>query len=346
MSEHDLRWPGGKRIAVLFNLCLEQWSDGKAPGISPMGNPLPPGVLDMTAISWAAFGCRRGIYRLLDGLGQHGAKATVMTNAVVAERYPEAVKAVAKAGHEVASHSYTMDVIPAFLSEEDEKKNLDRCSACSNRHPEEGCGLAQPARDLDGADAGLLARAGYRWYGDILDDDLPYVLTFDNRPIVAIPLQTDVNDMPFMKHGSVPAPRSMRSTRISGSAKKARVWKSSTSPSTATSSGIGAARPISPRSSSTRPRARRLDRHPLRDGRARAGASIAVRRDATKGAVRLNTAFLTVLTLGKERASFPVICLASGGAMRAFSPDEGLDGIRRSVLPSVGTDKNRSAVLE
>ena len=129
MSEQDLRWPGGKRIAVLFNLCLEQWSDGKAPGISPMGNPLPPGVLDMTAISWAAFGCRRGIYRLLDGLGQHGAKATVMTNAVVAERYPEAVKAVAKAGHEVASHSYSMDVIPAFLSEEDEKKNLDRCSA-------------------------------------------------------------------------------------------------------------------------------------------------------------------------------------------------------------------------
>ena len=51
----------------------------------------------------------------------------------------------------------------------------------------------------------MLARAGYRWYGDILDDDLPYVLTFDNRPIVAIPLQTDVNDMPFMKHGSVPA---------------------------------------------------------------------------------------------------------------------------------------------
>ena len=156
MSEQDLRWPGGKRIAVLFNLCLEQWSDGKAPGISPMGNPLPPGVLDMTAISWAAFGCRRGIYRLLDGLGQQGAKATVMTNAVVAERYPEAVKAVAKAGHEVASHSYSMDVIPAFLSEEDEKKNLDRCSALLEQASgKKVVGMAQPARDLDGADAGL-----------------------------------------------------------------------------------------------------------------------------------------------------------------------------------------------
>ena len=150
MSEQDLRWPGGKRIAVLFNLCLEQWSDGKAPGISPMGNPLPPGVLDMTAISWAAFGCRRGIYRLLDGLGQHGAKATVMTNAVVAERYPEAVKAIAKAGHEVASHSYGMDVIPAFLSEEDEKKNSIAAAPCSNRPPGkrswDGSARARPRR--------------------------------------------------------------------------------------------------------------------------------------------------------------------------------------------------------
>ena len=205
MSEQDLRWPGGKRIAVLFNLCLEQWSDGKAPGISPMGNPLPPGVLDMTAISWAAFGCRRGIYRLLDGLGQHGAKATVMTNAVVAERYPEAVKAIAKGGHEVASHSYAWTSFRPSCRKKTRRKISIAAAPCSNRPPGKRSWDGSAPRDLDGADPALLARAGYRWYGDILDDDLPYVLTFDNRPIVAIPLQTDVNDMPFMKHGSVPA---------------------------------------------------------------------------------------------------------------------------------------------
>src|SRR5579862_4980315 len=94
-------WPAGKRIAVVFNVCLEAWSDGKAPGISPMGNPLPPGVLDTMAISWASYGPKRGIYRLLDGLDRRGAKASVMVNAVVAERAPEAVKAIAERGHEV-----------------------------------------------------------------------------------------------------------------------------------------------------------------------------------------------------------------------------------------------------
>ena len=40
-KEPNWVWPNGKRIAVVFNVCLEAWSDGKAPGISPMGNPLP-----------------------------------------------------------------------------------------------------------------------------------------------------------------------------------------------------------------------------------------------------------------------------------------------------------------
>ena len=91
MKNADWLWPNNKRIAVVFNVCLEQWSDGKAPGISPMGNPLPAGVLDTMAISWAAYGVTTGIYRLLEAFKRHGAKTSVMVNAVVAERAPEAV---------------------------------------------------------------------------------------------------------------------------------------------------------------------------------------------------------------------------------------------------------------
>src|SRR5262245_40925030 len=110
MTTPDWRWPGDKPIAVIFNVCLDAWSDGNAPGIRPMGNPLPAGALDTVAFSWAAYGVKRGIYRLLDALGRHKAKASVMTSAIIAERAPQAVKAVADAGHEVLSHSYTMDV--------------------------------------------------------------------------------------------------------------------------------------------------------------------------------------------------------------------------------------------
>src|SRR5438874_192682 len=101
MKNADWLWPNNKRIAVVFNVCLEQWSDGKAPGISPMGNPLPAGVLDTMAISWAAYGVKTGIYRLLEAFKSHGAKTSVMVNAVCAERAPEAVKAIADGGHEL-----------------------------------------------------------------------------------------------------------------------------------------------------------------------------------------------------------------------------------------------------
>src|SRR5205823_9049752 len=96
MQQVEWQWPGGKPIAVLFNVCLEAWSDGKAPGISPMGNPLPAGALDTMAISWASYGVKVGIYRLLDLFAAHDAKASVMTNAIIVERAPEAVKAIAK----------------------------------------------------------------------------------------------------------------------------------------------------------------------------------------------------------------------------------------------------------
>ena len=205
MASPDWRWPGDKPIAVLFNVCLEAWSDGKAPGISPMGNPLPQGALDTMAISWAAYGYKRGIYRILDVLKRHGAKASVMTNAILAERAPEAVCAVADGGHEVLSHSYSMDVIPALLSLDEQKRNIMRCTQLLERASGKRVRGWLSPRGTSGPDLPLLlAEAGYSWYGDVFDDDLPYVQNVGNYQIVAIPLATDVNDMPFMKFGNPP----------------------------------------------------------------------------------------------------------------------------------------------
>lgn len=201
----DWLWPGGKRIAVVFNVCLEAWSDGKAPGISPMGNPLPAGVLDTMAISWAAYGARRGIHRLLDAFARHRTAASVMVSAVLAERAPQAVKAVASAGHEVLSHSYAMDVIPALLSEADERANIARCTALLQSASGTAIeGWLSPRGTSKAQTPRLLAEAGYLWHGDVFDDDLPYVQRFADAAIVAIPLGTDVNDMAFMKHGTPP----------------------------------------------------------------------------------------------------------------------------------------------
>jgi peptidoglycan/xylan/chitin deacetylase (PgdA/CDA1 family) len=205
MNTVEWRWPAGKKGAILFNICLEAWSDGKAPGIGPMGNPLPPGVLDTNAISYAEYGATRGIYRLLDALERSRIQSSVMTNAVLAERHPQAVKAVADAGHEVLSHSYAMDVIPVLLAEEDERKNIRRCTELlAGVTGKPVTGWLSP-RGTPSANTGrLLVEAGYQWHGDVMDDDLPYVQAFGTRKLVAIPLNTDVNDMPSLRYGRMP----------------------------------------------------------------------------------------------------------------------------------------------
>lgn len=203
INPQTLRWPGNKRIAVCFNVCLEAWSDGKAPGISPMGNPLPPGVLDNTAISWAEYGPRRGIHRLLEGFALHGVKASVMVNGIIAERHPDAVRAVAAGGHEILSHSYAMDVMPVLMQEGEERANIKRCTELlQNVSGKPVKGWLSPRATPSANTARLLAEAGYVWYGDTLADDLPWIETHGGKNIVAIPLSTDVNDMRSMKDGA------------------------------------------------------------------------------------------------------------------------------------------------
>jgi len=205
MQNNNLVWPKNKKIAVVFNVCLEAWSDGKAPGISPMGNPLPAGLLDNMAISWASYGPKKGIYRILDAFAKHGAKSSMMVNGIIAQRHPEAVKAIAQGGHEILSHSYAMDVIPVMLSEEEEKKNIDRCSKLLGDAAGVPIkGWLSPRGTPSAHSAQFLAEAGYTWHGDVFDSDLPYVQEFGGKKIVAIPLGTDVNDMPFMKFGNPP----------------------------------------------------------------------------------------------------------------------------------------------
>jgi hypothetical protein len=88
----DFRWPGGRHVAVVLNVAFEAWSDGKASGIGPMGNPLPGGTFDTNALLWGHYGAIRGIDRLLRVLERSKVRGSVMVSGVLAERIPKTVK--------------------------------------------------------------------------------------------------------------------------------------------------------------------------------------------------------------------------------------------------------------
>jgi peptidoglycan/xylan/chitin deacetylase (PgdA/CDA1 family) len=202
----NFRWPGGKRLAVIFNIAYEAWSDGQAPGIGPMGNVLKPGFFDTNAHSWASFGLVRGIHRLLDIAQKHGIKTSVMVNGVICERDPATVKRIAELGHEIVNHSWGMDVIPVYFDEAGERANLQRnhdlLLATAGVAPS---GWISPRGTGSPLSSRLLAEAGYLHHGDVNDDDRPYVMDFGGKRIVGIPLTMDVNDLPIcIRYGHAP----------------------------------------------------------------------------------------------------------------------------------------------
>lgn len=203
----NFRWPGGKRIAVLFRMAFEAWSDDQWPGISPMGNPLRQGFPDLNARGWAEYAYRRGVFRVLDALAHHRVKATVLVCGLLAERYPQIVKRIADEGHEVAAHSYTMDMMPIYMNEDEERKNIRRnaelLARATGARP---AGWGNPRGTPSPHSARLLAEEGFDWHADTLNDDLPYLVKYGARSIVAIPNTMDVNDLPlYMKHGQPPS---------------------------------------------------------------------------------------------------------------------------------------------
>ncbi|MEN9417313.1 MAG: hypothetical protein RI988_933 [Pseudomonadota bacterium] len=200
------RWPGGHRVAVIFNIAYEAWSDGQAPGIGPMGNVLKPGYFDTNADSWARFGEVRGIERLLDIVARRGVKTSVMVNGVLAQRQPALVRRIAEAGHEIVNHSWGMDVIPVYLDEAAELENLRRNDALLTEvagvRP---AGWISPRGTGSAITSRLLAQAGYLHHGDVNDDDRPYVMHFGAQRLVGIPLTMDVNDLPAcVRYGHPP----------------------------------------------------------------------------------------------------------------------------------------------
>ena len=200
------RWPGRRRLAANFRFAFEGWSDGHWPGTSPMGNPLKAGIPDLNAIGWAEYGHRRGVFRLLKTFARHRVRATVMVSGIMAERHPETVRRIHEAGHEVAAHSYAMDVVPAYLDEAAERANIRRTTGLIERatgtRPE---GWVSPRATPSPNTGRLLAEEGYLWHGDTLNDDLPYLVEFGADAIVAIPSTMEINDLPlYMRHGQPP----------------------------------------------------------------------------------------------------------------------------------------------
>jgi peptidoglycan/xylan/chitin deacetylase (PgdA/CDA1 family) len=94
----NVAWPAGTRIAVNFT------ADFDAMLLRRVLNEPP------SQLAKGEFGGRVGIWRLIELFDSHAIKATIFTPGRICELYPQAVKAAAKSGHEIADHMWEHQV--------------------------------------------------------------------------------------------------------------------------------------------------------------------------------------------------------------------------------------------
>ena len=152
------------------------------------GLPVPKGVPDLYSLSFAEYGLRVGIWRLLDLMAEHGLKAGILANGLAAERYPSTLRAVADAGHEMIAHGWAND---AEVPSEDPaaearmvRRTAEAIAAATGRVPR---GWLSPGYIGSRALRRALAEAGFLYCCDDAADDVPYVVEIGARPLVMMP---------------------------------------------------------------------------------------------------------------------------------------------------------------
>jgi peptidoglycan/xylan/chitin deacetylase (PgdA/CDA1 family) len=146
------------------------------------------GKVDHFSLSYAEYGARAGIWRLLDFMDEIGLKGSMSVNGKAAELYPEAVRATAEAGHELVGHGWENDIVTDDADPEQELAEIRRVTRtieeASGQRP---VGWTSPGSAGSSNTLRLLASEGYLWNGDEANDDLPYVRETDAGHMVLMP---------------------------------------------------------------------------------------------------------------------------------------------------------------
>jgi peptidoglycan/xylan/chitin deacetylase (PgdA/CDA1 family) len=141
-----------------------------------------------------------GLPCVLEMLGDLALHNTFFVSSWNVEQYPDAVRAIAANGHEVACHG-VMHEPPNQQSEERELDILRR----SRRALQESLGTSvsgyrAPYAAFSHRTAGYLAAEGFAYDSSLMNDHLPYMIMTEARRLIELPIDIAMSDAPHFAH--------------------------------------------------------------------------------------------------------------------------------------------------
>lgn len=192
-------WPNGKRVAISPTVMFETYADNVSPSYSVQTSSLKSGTLDHASMAWATYGGRVGVWRLLRLFDELKIRATFFVNARCTEQYPEAVKQIAKAGHDIAAHGYTQDQLLAYMNAEQQEHTIRKCvSQLEDCSGSKVTGWVSPVLAFTPDTVGCLAKCRLQWTSDVTYTDMPHRISTPYGPIAGVPT-TDFSDNRVMR---------------------------------------------------------------------------------------------------------------------------------------------------
>jgi peptidoglycan/xylan/chitin deacetylase (PgdA/CDA1 family) len=184
--------PGGKRLIVHIVVPVENWRFD-----DPMPRKLltPPHgqehVPDIPNWSWAEYGMRCGMPRLLKAMTSRGIRCDACLNASVIDVYPDVAEAMLRAGWEFQGHGIHQRAMDKTGEAELIQQSCDKIRQFTGKPPRGwiGPGLKQSFDTPD-----YLRAAGIDYLCDWVIDDCPLWMRTKHGPMVVVPYTLELND--------------------------------------------------------------------------------------------------------------------------------------------------------
>ena len=199
-----IHWPNGARMAVSLVGNLEAWTETPDPKLRRTrhvggSNPITAEVrspYDFRTASENDYGGRTGVWRILRILEKYGLKGSFNVNGLAAIRYPEAVKAVQAAGHEIVGHSWAEDIQLVQLTRDEEREEIRTCiKTFQNSAGVRPLGWLSSGMRHSENTLEILAEEGFIWHGDAVNDDVPYPIEVNGKTIIEVPYRNAISGL-------------------------------------------------------------------------------------------------------------------------------------------------------
>lgn len=195
-----IQWPNDAKIAVSFFVAFETFDRYSQYRRAEDGKP------DYASLAYGEYGGKAGIWRILDVFARTGVKGTIDTNGRVAEVFPDALKELQAAGHEIVGHGWVNDIALTALGEQEEKglirRTLDALASVTGQRP---IGWVSPGHRINEHTFEYFVDEGIYWTGDLPGPDVPEHRMIKGKPLVIMPRLDYANDLSLIFNAKNPA---------------------------------------------------------------------------------------------------------------------------------------------